>query len=63
MKLGTDLHLVPRLRMGRAIRPASWVWDTRGIKWPGHEADHSPPSSAMELYHHCRICVHGVLCN
>jgi hypothetical protein len=28
-----------------------------GVKWPGHEADHSPPSSAkvkgcMELYLH-----------
>jgi len=36
--------------------PIQWALGSviPGIKQPGHEADHSPPSSAeiMELYHH-----------
>jgi hypothetical protein len=37
-----------------------------GVKQPGHEADHSPPSSAevkecVELYLHSPIRIHGVV--
>jgi hypothetical protein len=37
-----------------------------GLKWPGREADHSPPSSAevkecVELYLHSQIRRHGVV--
>jgi hypothetical protein len=37
-----------------------------GVKRPGCEADHSPPSSAevkgwVELYLHSPICLHGVV--
>jgi hypothetical protein len=37
-----------------------------GIKWPGHESGHSPPSRAdvkecMELYLHSPIRLHGVV--
>jgi hypothetical protein len=37
-----------------------------GVKWPGLEADHSPPSSVevkgcVELYLHSPIRVHGVV--
>jgi hypothetical protein len=37
-----------------------------GVKRPGREADHSPPSSAevkewVELYLHSPICLNGVV--
>jgi len=37
-----------RLALGPTQPPILWVpWAlTTGIKWPGLEADHSPPSSA-----------------
>jgi hypothetical protein len=48
--------------------PIQWVQGalSLGIKRPGHEADHSPPSSAevkecMELYLHSPIRLHGVV--
>jgi hypothetical protein len=50
--------------------PASYPMGTRGsslgVKRPGREADHSPPSSAkvkecMELYLHSPIRLHGVV--
>jgi hypothetical protein len=48
--------------------PLQWVSGTLflGVKRPGREADHSPPSSAevkewVELYLHSPICLHGVL--
>jgi hypothetical protein len=48
-----------RLALGSAQPPIQWVLGalSLGVKWPGYEADHSPPSSAkvkehMELYLH-----------
>jgi hypothetical protein len=37
-----------------------------GVKWPGREADHSPPSSSevkecVELYLHSSTRIHGVV--
>jgi hypothetical protein len=37
-----------------------------GVKWPGREADHSPPSSDevkewVELHLHSPICLHGMV--
>jgi hypothetical protein len=34
--------------LGSTQRPIQWVlWAlSPGVKWPGHEADHSPPASA-----------------
>jgi hypothetical protein len=36
-----------------------------GVKWLGHEADHSPPlvlrSRKEELYLHSPICLHGTV--
>jgi hypothetical protein len=48
--------------------PIQWVPGalSLGVKLPGREADHSPPSSAevkesMELYLHSPIRLHGVV--
>jgi hypothetical protein len=43
-----------------------WRTLSLGVKQPGHEADHSPPSSSkvkecMELYLHSPICLHGTV--
>jgi len=37
-----------RLALGPTQPPISWVAGaySLGVKWPGHEAYHSPPSSA-----------------
>jgi hypothetical protein len=41
---------------------SSWYWGTSlGIKQPGREADHSPPSNAKVLFIHSTVCLHGVL--
>jgi hypothetical protein len=41
------LTTVFRMALGPTQPPIQWVPGTLslGIKWPGHEADHSPPSS------------------
>jgi hypothetical protein len=43
-----SLHL--HVQNGSGAHPASYPMGTRGssmgLKWPGREADHSPPSSA-----------------
>jgi hypothetical protein len=53
---------------GSGAHPASYPMGTRGsfpgVKRPGQEADHSPPSSAevkerVELYLHSPIRLHG----
>jgi hypothetical protein len=48
-----------RMALGPAQPPIQWILGalSLGVKWPGHEADHSPPSSAevkecVELYLH-----------
>jgi hypothetical protein len=50
---------VSRMALGPTLPPIQWVPGdlSLGVKWPGHEADHSPPSSAkvkecVELYLH-----------
>jgi hypothetical protein len=47
-----------------ALGPTQWVPGTRslGLKWPGCEADHSPPSSAECSYTSTPpIRLHGVV--
>jgi len=51
---------VSRSALGPIQPPIQWVPGnlSLGVKWPGHEADHSHPSSAkvrecVKLYFHC----------
>jgi hypothetical protein len=51
--------IISRIALGPTHTPIQWVKGALSleIKWPGHEADHSPPSSAdvkecVELYLH-----------
>jgi hypothetical protein len=53
------LTTTSRLALGPTLPPIPWVpgFLSLGVKWPGHEDDHSPPSSAKvkectELYLH-----------
>jgi hypothetical protein len=45
-----NFSLHHHVQNGSRAHPASYPMDTRGsfpgVEWPGHEADHSPPSSA-----------------
>jgi hypothetical protein len=50
--------------------PTQWVPAgglSPGVKWWGHEADHSPPTSAEikkhSLYTHFLVCLHGTVLN
>jgi hypothetical protein len=51
------------------VHPTSYPMDTGGflpgVKWPGREADQSPPASAevKNLYIHFPIFLHGVVLN
>jgi hypothetical protein len=56
-----NFSLHHRIQNGSDAHPASYPMGTGvsfpGVKWPGREADHSPPSSAgvkerVELYFH-----------
>jgi hypothetical protein len=49
--------------LGPTQPPIKWVPGalSLGVKRPGREAHHSPPSSAVELYLHSAICLHGVV--
>jgi hypothetical protein len=55
-----------RSALGPTQPPIQWVLGTPslGVKWPGNEADHTPPSSAdvksVELYFHSPIHLHGM---
>jgi hypothetical protein len=58
-RLGIFLFTASRKALGPTQPPIQWVPGalSLGIKWPGREADHSPPSSAVvkawvELYLH-----------
>jgi hypothetical protein len=60
--------LYVRISLRPTQPPIQWMPGalSLGVKQPGHEADHSPPSSAkvkecMELYLHSPICLHGVV--
>jgi hypothetical protein len=61
-----------RVQTGSGAHPPSYPMGTMGsfpgVKRPGREADHSPPSSAegkecVELYLHSPILLHGVVLN
>jgi hypothetical protein len=43
-----ELHTLPKLALGSTQPPIQWVLGAHSleIKWPGHEADHSPSTSA-----------------
>jgi hypothetical protein len=43
-----NIAQVSRMAVGPTQPPIQWVPEalSLGVKWPGHEADHSPPSSA-----------------
>jgi len=58
------------VKTGSRAHPVSYPVATRSsflkVKWSGHEADHSPPSSAdikecMDLSLHSPICLHGAV--
>jgi len=64
-----NISLHHHVQNGSGAHPASYplvpgavsLW----VKWPGHEADLSPPSSAMVkewvvLYLHSQLCLHGI---
>jgi hypothetical protein len=50
----------PRPSLGPTQPPTKWVAGdlSSGVMWPGHEADHSPPSSAPFPIH-----LHGMVFN
>jgi hypothetical protein len=57
-----------RMAVGLTQPPIQWVSRALplGVKWPGHEADHSPPSSAKvkNAWSYTStppICLHGVV--
>jgi hypothetical protein len=57
-----------RPALGHTQPPIQWVSEvlSLGVKRPGREADHSPPSNAevkewVELYFHSPIRLHGVV--
>jgi hypothetical protein len=65
-----NFYLHHRVQNGSGSHPASYPMDTRalslGVKRPGREADHSPPSStdvknAWSYTSIPPICLHGVL--
>jgi hypothetical protein len=69
--LGIFLFITtPRMALGYTQLPIQWVpgaFSLR-VKHPGHEADHSPLSSAevkewVELYLHSPIRLHGMVLN
>jgi hypothetical protein len=58
----------PRLVLGPTQPPIHWVPGdvSLEVKWPGHEADHSPPPSAevkecLELYCHSPVHLCGMV--
>jgi hypothetical protein len=62
------LTTMSRTVLGPTQPPNQWVPGafSMGVKRPGREADHSPPSSAevkgrVELYFHSPIRLHGVV--
>jgi len=60
--------VISRTALGPTQPPIQWVTGalSLGVKRPGHEADHSPPSSTevkewVELYLHSPIRLHRVV--
>jgi hypothetical protein len=67
---GGNLHLHHHVQTGSGAHPASYPTDTRGsfpgVKRPGREADHSPPSSAkvkewVQPHLHSPLRLNGVM--
>jgi hypothetical protein len=65
-----NFSLHHRVQNGSGAHPASCPMGNRGsfpgVKHPGREADHMPPSSAevkecVELYLHSPVCLHCVV--
>jgi hypothetical protein len=64
-----NFSLHHRVQNGSGAHPTAYTMVTRGfylgVKRPGREVDHTPPSSAevecVELYLHCPIRLHGVV--
>jgi len=65
-----NFSLRHRVQTGSRAHPASYSVDSGGsfpgLKWPGREADHSPPCSAevnecMELYFYYPIRLYGMV--
>jgi hypothetical protein len=59
---------VSRRALGPTQPPIQWVTGALsvGVKWPGHEADHSPPPSAevKNAWSYTStppVCLHGVV--
>jgi hypothetical protein len=54
------------VQTGSGAHPASYPVGTRalsvGVKQPGHEADHSPPSSSAEVKECTELCLHFPVC-
>jgi len=62
------LNTASRLALGPMKLPVQWVSGalSLGVKWPGREADHSPPSSAKvkDVWSYTstpQICIHGIM--
>jgi hypothetical protein len=62
----SDFSVLHSVQTGAGAHPAPRALSP-GLKRPGREADHSPPSSARsrmaELHLHSRIRLHGVMRN
>jgi hypothetical protein len=60
---------VPRPALGLTQPPTQWVLEalSMGVKWPEHEADHSPSTSAEVkktwIYRSTSPCLHGIVLN
>jgi hypothetical protein len=50
----TPLNTASRLGLGPSQPYIHWIWGAffSGVKWPGHDADHTPTSSARLLLTH-----------
>jgi len=66
--MGIFFTTVSRPALGPTQPPIQWVQraPSVGVKWPGHEADHSSPSSTevkeyVELHLHSLIRLRGVV--